>query len=322
MKGLALGLALVVGLSVLALSMGSYPLSWNELLQALLPGQATNPEVSAIVWQLRIPRLLLGLLVGASLACSGAAFQALLRSNLADPYLIGTSAGASLGTVLALLLGLSPAVHPLAGFVGAMAAVSWVASLARRKGVLRLDDFLLAGVMLSTLLGSLVSLLLTLAGAEMARILFFLLGNLGHAQWQPMLWSLPLLLVGLGLLARNAYSLNLLSLGEEFAAPVGVEVERVKTEVLLGASLLTACAVSAAGMVGFVGLVVPHLCRFWAGADVRRLLPLTLVWGAAFLLGCDLLARAVPGELPVGIVTSLLGAPWFLSQLRLQAREA
>lgn len=316
-RGLLLGLLALAVVSALALSTGSYQLSWSELGRALL-GAGPSAEAVTVVWQLRLPRLLLGLLVGASLAAAGAAFQALLRSNLADPYLIGTSAGASLGTVSALLLGLSPALHPLAGFFGAMAAVLWVVRLSRQDGVLWLEDFLLAGVMLSTLLGSLVSLLLTLAGAELARILFFLLGNLGNAQWSALLWSLPLWLLGLGLLARNAYSLNLLSLGEELAAPAGVATERVKMQVLLGAALLTACAVSGAGMVGFVGLVVPHLARRWAGADVRSLLPLSLIWGAAFLLGCDWLARHVPGELPVGVVTSLVGAPWFLSQLQAQ----
>lgn len=317
-KGLLLGLAVLMLLCLVALGTGSVPLSWAEIGQALL---GKNPEglAATMVWQLRIPRLLLALLVGASLSCAGAAFQALLRSPLADPYLIGTSAGASLGGVVALVLGVTPALHPVLGFLGAVAAVLWVSRLSRVQGVLLLDDFLLAGVMMSTLLGSLVSLLLIVAGGqEMGRILFFLLGDLSGASWAKVLWPVPLLLAGLALLAWNAYPLNLLSLGEDFAGPAGVQLEKVKLQVLLGAALLTACAVSAAGMVGFVGLVVPHLCRFWSGPDLRKLLPLTVVWGAAFLLGCDLLVLRSPVTIPVGVVTSLLGAPWFLWQLQRQ----
>jgi iron complex transport system permease protein len=320
-KGLLLGLVVLLALCVAAVGTGSVSLTWAEIGYALV-GRDPTGMPATMVWLLRIPRMLLALLVGASLSCAGAAFQALLRSPLADPYLIGTSAGASLGTVLAIVLGVSPALHPVVGFLGAVGAVLWVSRLSRVRGVLLLDDFLLAGVMMSTFLGSLVSLLLSLAGGqEMGRILFFLLGDLSEANWDKVTWPLPLLLTGVALLAWNAYPLNLLSLGEDFAAPAGVPVEKVKLHVLLGAALLTACAVSAAGMVGFVGLVVPHLCRFWSGPDLRKLLPLCLVWGGAFLLACDLLVQVGPVKLPVGVVTSLLGAPWFLWQLQRQRRE-
>ena len=281
-----------------------------------------RPEYIAIIWFLRLPRLLLAMLVGAALSCAGAAFQSLLRSPLADPYLTGTSAGASLGTALAVVLAVATPAHSLCAFAGALLAVMAVTRIARVQQSLRLEDFLLAGVMMSTLLGSLVSLLLVMAGRDIGKLVFFLLGNLGDpVDWAKVVWTLPPFLIGLALLAWNAYPLNLLSLGEELAGPAGVAVESVKRQVLLAATLLTACAVAAAGLVGFVGLVVPHLCRLWVGPDMRKLLPLTAVWGALFLLSCDMITRLFPNELPVGVVTALLGAPWFLWQLQRHNRS-
>lgn len=291
-------------------------IAFNEVL-LVLSGRSQDPTHWHVIWVLRLPRMLLAMLVGASLSCAGIAFQSLLRSPLADPYLTGTSAGASLGTALALTLGMAVPLIPLCAFCGALLAVLTVTTLARSRAGLRLEDFLLAGVMMSTLLGSLVSLLMVVAG-RVDKLVFFLLGNLGDPDWNKMIWLLPLFVLCLVLLAWNAYPLNLLSMGEELAGPAGVAVESVKRQVLLAATLLTACAVTAAGLVGFVGLVVPHLCRLWVGPDVRKLLPLTLVWGAVFLLGCDLLSQSAPHELPVGVVTALLGAPWFLWQLKVQ----
>ncbi len=318
-RWLALGGLLLVALSALALTTGSYPLTLSQLLQAMLgEGEAT---ARTIVWELRLPRALQAALVGSCLAAAGAAFQSLLRSPLADPYLIGTSAGASLGTAVAVVLGLGAMWLPWVAFLGALASVALVMRMARQQGQLRLEDVLLVGVMTSTLLGSLVSLLLTLSGQEMGRLVFFLLGNLSHPSWPLLAACLPAVAIGLALLFYHAYSLNLLSLGEEMAAASGVAVESVKSRVLLGASLLTAVAVSLAGLVGFVGLVIPHLCRLWVGPDLRKVLPLTLLWGAAFLLLCDWLGRFAPHPLPVGVVTALTGAPWFLWQLRQLRQE-
>jgi len=318
-KWVLLGLGLAAGLFALGLSSGSYPIPLSQVWQVLWQGQGDSPA-STVIWQLRLPRLLLAILVGAALSAAGAAFQSLLRSPLADPYLIGTSAGASLGTALSVVLGLATYLQPAMAFLGALASVWLVMRLSRAHRVLYLEDFLLAGVMVSTLLGSLVSVLLIWAGQDLAKLVFFLLGNLGQSSWSHLYSSTLPFAVGLALLAWNAYSLNLLSLGEEFAAPAGVDVEAVKRQVLLAATLLTASAVSAAGLVGFVGLVIPHLCRLWVGPDLRRLLPLSFLWGATFLMGCDQLARLGSNELPVGVVTAVLGAPWFLWQLQSHRR--
>lgn len=319
-KWFVLGLISLLALVTMALTTGPMKIPFLQVGQILL-GKSQDATLWHVVWKLRMPRMLLAMLVGSCLSCAGAAFQSLLRSPLADPYLTGTSAGASLGTALALVLGVALPLTPLYAFCGALLAVLSVTALARTGPSLRLEDFLLAGVMMSTLLGSLVSLLMVLAGRDIGKLVFFLLGNLGEGDGDAkMVWLLPPFLLCLGLLAWNAYPLNLLSLGEETAGPAGVEVESVKRQVLLAATLLTACAVTAAGLVGFVGLVVPHLCRLWVGPDLRKLLPLTLVWGAVFLLGCDLLSQQSPHELPVGVVTALLGAPWFLWQLHRQRR--
>jgi iron complex transport system permease protein len=313
------GCLALAGLLLLGLCSGSYHLSPQQVWTALLQGPTEGPE-NVVVWQLRLPRLLQAVLVGSALSSAGAAFQSLLRSPLADPYLTGTSAGASLGTAVAVVSGLNFGWVPLCAFAGALLSVSLVTRLARIQQGVRLEDFLLAGIMVSTLLGSLVSLLMVLAGRELGRLVFFLLGNLAGSNWPLLGWCLVPLLMGVSLLAWNAYPLNLLSLGEELAAPAGVAVERVKLQVLLAATLLTAAAVASSGLVGFVGLVIPHLCRLWVGPDMRQLLPLCLVWGGVFLLACDWLTRLSPQELPVGVVTALLGAPWFLSQLQAQQK--
>lgn len=316
---LLLGLLALSGLILFGLGSGAYHLTPAQVWAVLLQGPADGPE-NVVVWQLRLPRLLQAALVGSALSAAGAAFQSLLRSPLADPYLTGTSAGASLGTALAVVLGLNFGWFPLCAFLGALASVTLVTRLARVQQGVRLEDFLLAGVMVSTLLGSLVSLLMVLAGRELGKLVFFLLGNLSGSNWPLLAWCLTPLLCGVALLAWNAYPLNLLSLGEDLAAPAGVAVERVKLQVLLAATLLTAAAVCSSGLVGFVGLVIPHLCRLWVGPDMRRLLPLCLIWGAVFLLACDTLTRLSPQELPVGVVTALIGAPWFLSQLYIQQK--
>ena len=309
-----LGCLAVAVLAALGLTHGSYPLSLQQVGAALLHPEAADTSAT-VVWQLRLPRIALGLVTGASLGAAGAACQGLMRSPLADPYLTGASAGASLGICWATLLGLAVGLQPAAGFLGALLAVWVAARLARSSGRLMIDDLLLSGVVTSTFLGSLVTLSLSLAHQDVARVLFFLLGTLESASWTTLAGCVPLCALGGLLLARNAYALNLLSLGDELATPAGVASERVKGEALLGAALLTACAVASAGMVGFVGLVTPHLCRLWVGADQRLLLPLAALWGSAFLLACDLLARWGGSSLPVGVITALVGGPFFLSQL-------
>lgn len=310
---LATGLLALAGSLALAVSLGSAPVD-------LLHLDATS---RTILLDLRLPRALLAAAVGACLSGAGVAFQALLRNPLADPYVVGASAGAALGAALAIILGMS-AVLPLAAFLGALAAMAFIVRLARVGGALPVDTFLLAGVVVGSFLWSLVSFLLTLARQDMPRIVFWLMGTVQDARWSQFPMILPYLALGLGGLYWASLSLNLLTLGEEAAIPLGLPAERAKLGVLLGATLLTAAAVSVSGLIGFLGLIVPHLCRGLVGPDHRLLLPAAALGGASFLVLCDTLARtALPGqELPVGVITALVGAPFFFWLLATRRRLA
>ena len=226
----------LLGFLGLSLVWGKYPLSLTQVVAALAGHEPGSPAAQ-VIWQLRLPRALLAALVGACLSLAGAALQALLRNPLADPYLTGTSAGASLGTAVAVVFSWFWVPPPVAAFVGALGAVQWVGWLARSGRSLRLAEFLLAGVMVSNLLGALVSLLLTLSGQNLGKLVFFLLGNLSEANWSTLAWSGGAAALALAILAPCAYPLNLVSLGEEMAASSGVEVEKVKSHTLLAASL-------------------------------------------------------------------------------------
>ncbi|HEU4570617.1 MAG TPA: iron ABC transporter permease [Gemmatimonadales bacterium] len=315
-------LVLLTALAAAAgLFLGAEPLPagavWRGLVDPAAPG-------ALIVRDLRLPRVLLGFVIGGSLAVSGASLQALLRNPLADPYLLGLSGGAGLGAVGAIALRLPVAwAVPAAAFAGALAALGLVYALGRSASG-RLDPrvLLLAGVVTSSFAAAVMSALMVLSdAAELRNAFLWLLGGLGRAAWGPLglflLWA-PLPLAVLFLSSR---SLDLLALGEETAGYLGAEVERVKRRVVLSAALLTAAAVAVCGMIGFVGLVVPHLVRRLLGPLHARLLPVSFVLGGALLVGADALARVVarPVELPVGVVTALVGVPVFAFLLRREA---
>jgi iron complex transport system permease protein len=294
--------------------------------RALGIGSATWPaSVETIVWELRLPRIVAGIVVGAGLATAGAVFQALLRNPMADPYIIGTAAGASLGAVAALLL---PAVLPVAlggwlgmslvqvlAFAGGVAAVAVVYAVARGRGGAPVVTLLLAGYAVSSLLAAGVALLMFLAGDRLAAVISWLLGSLAGASWARIAFAAPLVLASFALVLVRWRNLNALLLGEHAAAHLGVEIEREK-RVLTGlAALATSAGVAISGTIGFVGLVVPHLLRLAFGPDHRLLLPASMVYGALLLVLADLGAR-LAGGVPVGIVTALIGAPFFLWLLR------
>ncbi|HHT27630.1 MAG TPA: iron chelate uptake ABC transporter family permease subunit [Firmicutes bacterium] len=291
-----------------------------------LPIEATWPEVyDTVIWQLRLPRVILGSLVGAALSLAGATFQGLLRNPLADPYILGVSSGASLGAVIAIALGMQVSIAgitalPLFAFLGALVATLIVFMLGMQKGHLPLATLLLAGVALSSFLSAIVSLVVLFSGQRMGPILFWLMGGLDRANWSGIMQILPYLLLGATLLIWHARNLNALAFGEDTAGHLGVNVERVKRTLFVAASLLTAGAVAVSGVIGFVGLITPHVIRLLRGPNHRGLLPLTMVLGAIFLVAADTIARTVvaPQELPVGIVTALCGAPFFLHILRRQ----
>ncbi|PAV47967.1 ABC transporter permease [Pseudomonas sp. HAR-UPW-AIA-41] len=315
----------------LSLALGPVSLPLLDTLEALLrlsglsaeqvPGQA-----ELIIGQIRLPRTLLGLSVGAVLALCGVAMQGLFRNPLADPGLVGVSSGAALGAALVIVgsatlgwglgpLWLQPYLLSLAAFAGGLGVTAVVYRLGRRDGQTSVAAMLLAGVALSALAGALIGLFTYLADdATLRSLTFWNMGSLNGASYAR-LW--PLLLVGVGVaiwLPRRATALNALLLGESETRHLGFEVERLKRELVLCTALGVGAAVAAAGLIGFIGLVVPHLLRLLVGPDHRILLPASAMAGAALLLLADLLARLLlaPAELPIGIITALLGAPFFL----------
>jgi len=315
-----LALVLVLLAAVTAgLFAGAAGLRPGEVLAALRGG--ADVTATAIVWQLRLPRLALGFLVGGVLAVAGASLQALVRNPLADPYLLGLSGGASLGAVLAIQAGAaSPWALPAAAFAGASFATVAVYRLARvAGGVLDPRVLLLGGVVVGAFAGALTSGVLAVSDATGARTaMLWLLGGLGGVGWTGVAvlaaYAAPALLV----LLHGARALDLLALGEEPARFLGADVARVRRRVYLAASLLVAAAVAAAGIIGFVGLAVPHVVRLLRGQGHRGLLPAAFVLGGAFLVLADALARSVaaPLELPVGVLTALVGVPVFALLLR------
>lgn len=318
---------LVVGSVVLGLLVGGSGLSAGDALAAL-SGRGTA-LAQAIVWDLRAPRVVLGLLVGGALGVSGAALQALVRNPLADPYLLGLSGGSSLGAVVVIALGLGSIwAMPVAAFVGALLTIAVVYRLALVAGG-GLDGrvLLLSGVVVGAFAGALTSGILAVSeSAQVRSAMLWLLGGLGGVGWMGVaalgVYSLP----ALAILAREARALDLLALGEEPALHLGADVERTRRNVYLAASLLTAASVASAGIIGFVGLAIPHLIRMVRGQDHRGLLPSAFGLGGAFLVACDAVARTLfePLELPVGVITAVVGVPLFAMLLRrsMQGRRA
>jgi iron complex transport system permease protein len=297
----------------------------------LIWAKATGSPVAAgsvewtILWQLRLPRVLLAALVGASLSLAGTATQGLLLNPLADPYILGVSSGAALGAALGILLGWEGALAGLgltaAAFVAALATLAFVLALARIGGRVASHNFLLAGVVVGSFLWALLTLALASAGTHLDQLLFWLMGSLYGRQWVHVGLLAPVVLMGGLALWLYARDLNLLTLGDTAAQQLGVAVEPLKLIVIGIAALLTAAAVSVSGIIGFVGLVVPHMVRRVVGPDHRVLLPAAGLAGASFLLAADTVVRGLLtfptlAELPVGVVTALAGAPVFCYLLR------
>ena len=284
-----------------------------------------------IILQVRLPRVIGGALVGAALATAGVLFQGLLRNPMADPYIIGTSAGAALGATVAMLLPLSMAflgfgMVPVLAFAGALATVFLVYYLARVGGKTPVVSMLLAGFVVSAMLTALMFLIITMSDKlypKVHSVYAFLMGGISVAGWGQIAVIAPIIVVGIVLTRLWAFRLNAFAIGEEGAAHVGIDVERNKAMFLALGSVLTAAAVSISGLIGFVGLVIPHALRLLLGPDHRNLIPCSALAGAAFLVIADMLARTLPssGEMPVGIITALIGAPVFIYLLRRGGKE-
>ncbi|MBI3159741.1 MAG: iron chelate uptake ABC transporter family permease subunit [Chloroflexi bacterium] len=321
-------LTLSVGLGAVSIA----PAIIVRILAAQWPGSSIAPDWPAafatILLQVRLPHTALIALTGAALAGSGAAYQGLFRNPLADPYLIGVASGAGLGAVAALSFGFSSTplgtyFIPAAAFLGALVTVALVYNLARVNGYLPLTTLILAGVAVGAFASAMTSFLMLRSNEMVTRALAFLLGGSPVSGWGPVFATLPYFVVGLGLLSLSGHPLNVLQFGEEQARQMGLNVDRAKVFIVIIASLTTAVAVAFSGVIGFIGLIVPHLFRILWGPDYRHLIPMSLLGGAAALLLADVVARIViaPQSLPVGIITALVGSPFFLWILRRAKRE-
>lgn len=313
---LLLGLCLA-GSLLASLLAGSSGVAAADVLRALWQG-ADSSAAGAIVWRIRLPRVLLAAAVGATLSLGGLVFQARLRNPLAEPYILGISGGAAVGAIAAMFAGLAmfPGVA-LASFLSSLLVMALVLLLARGRATSRSESLLLAGVMLNAFCSACIMFLLSLSqSTQVHHILFWLMGDLAMAE-PGQAWLAAPLLGCFAVILLHARPLNLLVTGEESAAALGLHVRRV-TWVLLGTtSLMVSLVVSQAGLVGFVGLVVPHFFRLCCGPDHRVLVPACGLGGGAYLVLCDLLARSLPagGEMPVGVITALIGAPLFIVML-------
>ena len=316
-----LGAGVVVA-AALSVSVGASRVGPTDLVELLL-GRGADPAAEAILLRLRLPRAVLAAMVGGALALSGCAFQALLRNPLAEPYVLGISGGAAVGAVGVVVSGLAVAIPwllPLGAFAGALGAMALVLRIARSASRGRLDTrvLILSGVVVGAFFNAVILLLLLMVDAESFRsAVFWMMGNLGTASWGSNSLLAVLLLPAVLVLLSLARPFNLLLRGEEVAHHLGASVPRVRLVAYLAGSLIVAGAVAAAGVIGFVGLIVPHAVRLAWGSDHRFLMPASILAGAAFLLLADTAARVVaaPVELPTGVVTAVLGVPCFAALL-------
>lgn len=327
-----IGLILLILSVVFSLSIGSAKLSLNEVwgilvkqLPLLGDFVKSSWKVSAeqIILKVRLPRVILALLVGASLSIAGAGFQGVLRNPLADPYTLGVASGASVGAAFVILFGLQTVLLgiwtiPIAAFLTGLISLFVVLRLANIQGQYNLETLILSGVVVSAFLSSFVSFMVSMSDKVINEIVFWMMGSLSLQGWEFIQILLPSFIIAFIALAAYSRSLNIFALGERQAAHLGVRVRRTRLVILIISTFITAVAVSIVGTVGFVGLVVPHLIRLLVGPDYRILIPLSAIYGGVFVLWADTIARTLlsPTEIPLGVVTAFLGAPFFAYLLR------
>jgi iron complex transport system permease protein len=317
---------LLVGASIFSMGVGAVSIPAGSVIQVLashLPWPLSfNPAdtiADTIVWDIRLPRTVLAVLVGAALAASGGVMQGFFQNPMADPYIVGISAGAALGATAAFALNLDIWFFGLnavsiAAFACALIVTFLVYMLSRRGGRVASTTLLLTGIAIGSVATSFTSFLLVMGGEDQRRILFWLMGSLSARRWDHVYMLFPYVVVGMTVVLFFARDLNVLLLGDEQAAQLGVRVERVKIILLAAASCLAAAAVCVSGIIGFVGLLVPHLVRLIVGPDYRILIPMSALAGGLLLILADIVARTAmaPAEMPIGILTTLLGGPFFL----------
>lgn len=318
---------------LLGVAFGATPLSLKDITldgaTKYITGQPLeNATAYIILFEMRLPRVLMGMIVGGVLAGCGVAFQSILKNPLAEPFTLGVSSGAGLGATLAMTLfsGLSFLLLPtisLFAFIFAVITVLLVYFLAKSQGQLNPINLILAGVVISSTFSAFISFLMIYADDNIRQIFFWLMGNLQRASWSRINIMVLPVIIGLLIIAFKLKELNILLLGDDEAATLGVEVEKTKKVIIFGATLATASVVSVSGLIGFVGLIVPHTIRLLFGSNNMKIFPLSVLWGGIFLALADLLARIilVPREIPVGIITALTGGPFFLFLLKQKTKR-
>ncbi|MDN6195348.1 MAG: iron ABC transporter permease [Atopostipes suicloacalis] len=327
-----IGLILLILSAVFSLSIGSAKLSLNEVWGILVKQipllgdfveNSWKASAEQIILKVRLPRIILALLVGASLSIAGAGFQGVLRNPLADPYTLGVASGASVGAAFVILFGLQTVLLgiwtiPIAAFLTGLISLLVVLRLANIQGQYNLETLILSGVVVSAFLSSFVSFMVSMSDKVINEIVFWMMGSLSLQGWEFIQILLPSFFIAFIALIAYSRSLNIFALGERQAAHLGLNVKRTRLLILIVSTFITAVAVSIVGTVGFVGLVVPHLIRLLVGPDYRILIPLSAIYGGVFVLWADTIARTLlsPTEIPLGVVTAFLGAPFFAYLLR------
>ncbi len=313
----------LLGLILVSAKMGYVSIPFSKILGLILselPGgqhliSETRDLYSTVIFEVRLPRILTSATVGAGLAVSGAVFQGILLNPLADPYTLGVSAGAAFGASCALLFGFSlfgPYTVPVFAFISACATLFFVIYLSSTAGGISSNNLILSGVIVTAILSAAISFLKYLAQEKVSIIIFWLLGSFASSTWLDFGLTLILLIIGQSIFIYYARDLNIICLGSRSASSLGINAARTRIVLLVSGSLLAAACVSVSGIIGFIGLLVPHMMRFLVGPDHTRLLPLSLLGGATLLAGADTITRAVlPSEVPIGVLTALIGGPFF-----------
>jgi iron complex transport system permease protein len=311
---------ILLGISIFSLSVGSAGIPVKKIISLILEGKGTTEY--SILFDIRLPRIILGFAIGGSLSLAGVILQGMFRNPLVEPYTLGISGGAALGVCLNIILRLDRTLGilsmPVCGFLGAILVILLVYSLSLKRGILKIQEILLTGVMISFISSSLIMLIMATSRTEdLHGIVFWIMGSLEEPNWLLIKLMASISILGLIVSYLFCLDLNALSLGEEEAIHLGIDIEKVKKMLFLLASLLTGFSVSIAGIIGFVGLVVPHFVRMFVGGDHKILLVSSFLCGAGFLIFCDTLARTIiaPMELPVGVITGILGGSLFIYAL-------
>lgn len=320
-------LACIFITACISISLGTVQTSYQELFNLLfskvgLAKQTASPLLQTIIFEIRLPRVFLAAIVGGALAVAGVVFQVMLKNTLAEPYILGISSGASVGFLIAVATGISAkflGAAALFAFLGALIVIIAVYHIGNRKGVFESGSLLLSGVMIGAFLSAVILALVVLIGDRARNALFWLLGNLGTSKSDDTFFVFPIIILCFFIILYHARHYNLLALGDETAQHLGVKIKTVQKVSYIVSSLMTGVVVSISGAIGFVGLIVPHICRMIFGADHRMLIPSAFLTGALFLIIADTIARMVlsPMEMPVGAVTALIGAPLFIILLKL-----